>query len=66
MTNEKKAPEKYDFQRTVNYYAMLIGVIACVNFWLYWVQGSKLELAFGFFCLVCLVVWLVVARLVLK
>ena len=66
VANEKKSPEKHDFQRTVNYYAMLIGVIACVNFWLYWIQGSKLTLGLAFFCLVCLVAWLLVARRVLR
>jgi hypothetical protein len=66
VANDKKVPDKQDFRRTVNYYAMLIGVIACVNFWLYWVQGSRLTLGLAFFCLVCLVGWLVAANRVLR
>jgi hypothetical protein len=66
VSDRKNDRPKQDFWRTVHYYAFLIGVIACLNFWLYWIQGSKLTLALAFFCLVCLVGWLVAARLVLR
>jgi hypothetical protein len=66
VPSRKKQPQPYDFRRTVQYYALLIGVIACLNFWLYWIRGSKLALALGFFCILCLVGWLVAARMVLK
>jgi hypothetical protein len=54
--------QQHDVKRTVHYYALLIGVIACVNFWTYWLQGSKLTLALACFCVLCLVGWLVVAK----
>lgn len=45
---------------------MLIAVIACVNFWLYWVQGSRLTLVFAIVCSACVVGWLVVANRIVK
>jgi hypothetical protein len=63
-----KGPEEdsrrggYDFSRTVNYYALLIAVIGCVNLWIYWSRGSTLTLVLAVFCFVCVVAWLVVAR----
>lgn len=63
MADEKPAP---DFRRTVNNYALIIGVLACVNFWIYWSQGGNLTLILGIVCLACLVGWLVVARMLLR
>ncbi len=67
----KRAPspgerKPVDFKRTANYYALLIGVIACVNFWIYWIQGSRLSLLLGIFCVVCVAGWLIAVRRVLK
>jgi hypothetical protein len=56
----------YDFTRTVNYYALLIAVIGCVNLWIYWSRGNTLTLVLAVFCFVCVVAWLVVARRVLR
>jgi hypothetical protein len=57
---------KHDLSRSVNYYALLIGVVACVNFWLYWANGSRLTLGLAIVCLVCLAGWLVAARRILR
>ena len=56
----------HDFKRTVNYYALLIGVIACVNLWIYWSTGGTLTLVLAIFCFVCLAAWLVFARRMLR
>lgn len=66
MADEKNDRRQHDFNRTINYYALLIGVIACANFWIYWLQGSRLTLGLAIVCLVCLVVWMIVARRLLR
>ena len=59
MTEKPRPP---DFARTANSYALLIGVIACVNFWIYWAQGTRLSLALGVVCVLCAIGWLVAVR----
>ena len=56
----------HDFNRTVNYYALLIGVVGCVNLWIYWTTRGRLTLVLAVVCFVCLVVWLVVAKRMLR
>jgi membrane protein YdbS with pleckstrin-like domain len=61
-SDDKKAPAGADATRTVHYYALLIGVIGCVNLWIYWVQASKWSLVLAVVCFVCVVAWLIFAR----
>jgi len=55
-----------DFKRTVNYYALLIGVIACVNLWIYWSTRGTLTLVLAIVCFVCLAGWLLFARRLIR
>lgn len=55
-----------DATRTVHYYALLIGVVGCVNVWIYWIQASRWSLVLAIVCFVCLVVWLVLARRIMR
>ena len=60
--DDKKTQTGADATRTVHYYALLIGVIGCVNLWIYWVQGSTWSLGLAVVCVVLLVAWLIFAR----
>jgi hypothetical protein len=60
------AQRRNDLSRTVQFYALLIGVVGCANLWIYWAGGSKLSLALGIFAFVCLAGWLVYAKRVLR
>ncbi len=53
---------RHDLNRTVQHYALLMGVIGCVNLWLYWAEGMTLSLWLGIGCFVCLVAWVLFAR----
>ena len=57
--------QRHDLSRTVQYYGLLIGVIGCVNVWLYWANGSIATLVLAVVCFVALAGWLVYARSVL-
>jgi hypothetical protein len=58
--------QRHDLSRTVHYYGLLIGVIGCVNVWIYWANGSIPTLVLAIVCFVALVGWLVYARTVLR
>ena len=53
---------RHDLNRTVQHYALLMGIIGCVNLWLYWADGMRLSLWLGIGCFVCLVAWVLFAR----
>lgn len=58
-TDEQK---RHDVNRAVQHYALLMGVIGCMNLWLYWSEGLRFSLWLAIGCFVCLVAWVLYAR----